>query len=247
MTAVKVSSGVLLSGPELVTCWKVLAWRIRKARRDGEPVPLRLLDLERTLAAEAEAASLEGQALATGAPALTALPEDLIGTATASRMLGVSARTVGHGRDELGARPVAGRLTFDKGDHRRRSTGKRKQMKEAGLSRAESIQMLIDAGFEFVGPLPEGVKVKPGTVTAKHAAAAKDAAIAPGLTVNPSRSAADLAPMNDPWTGRDAEATIANAKISERRTLCTCTPPKERHGWRSRQREPIKAGPSPSA
>jgi len=120
-------------------------------------------------------------------------------------------------------------------------------MKEAGLSRAESIQMLIDAGFEFVGPLPEGVKVKPGTVTAKHAAAAKDAAIAPGLTVNPSRSAADLAPMNDPWTGRDAEATIANAKISERRTLCTCTPPKERHGWRSRQREPIKAGPSPSA
>jgi len=61
-------------------------------------VPLRLLDLERTLAAEAEAASLEGQALATGAPALTALPEDLIGTATASRMLGVSARTVGHGR-----------------------------------------------------------------------------------------------------------------------------------------------------
>jgi hypothetical protein len=75
-------------------------------------VPPRLLDLERTLAAEAEAASLEGQALATGAPTLTALPEDLIGTATASRMLGVSAR--GRRKDELGARPVAGRLTFDK-------------------------------------------------------------------------------------------------------------------------------------
>ena len=77
-------------------------------------MPPRLLDLERTLAADAEAAALEGQALATGAPALTALPEDLIGTAQAARMLGVSARTVRRRKDELGARPVAGRLTFDK-------------------------------------------------------------------------------------------------------------------------------------
>ena len=105
MTAVKVSSGVLLSGPELVTCWKVLAWRIRKARRDGSRCPAAARPRAHP-GGRGEAASLERQALATGAPTLTALPEDLIGTATASRMLGVSARTVGHGRDELGARPV---------------------------------------------------------------------------------------------------------------------------------------------